>query len=354
MKIPDELFDKEDALLFSYSDDLLLKAKAIKNSILPKLNLLLQASVSLIREIYEIEVFDEDSTISKYPSFRENRPNDLKLDYTNAFVGLCGNRLPIWNGLCRDDGKVVKILPIRYGFELSGNGLLVYIFLNNQIRLSVPSFQKLFYVLAENIETIIATANHFSFQLDFPQSKNDLFSSLARQIKKLAKSSDEASFEFYMGKYISLSIEQDEMDSLPLYFAVIFPVYDALLRAAKDEKNRFKELTGKLQNWLCTFPKGDNMKPQNASPASAVKENAEKKIDTIGIRASIRWQVFERDNFRCVACGATALDGAILHVDHILPRSKGGKDTMENYQTLCQTCNGGKSNRSEQNLRERV
>ncbi|MCR5621132.1 MAG: HNH endonuclease [Treponema sp.] len=87
--------------------------------------------------------------------------------------------------------------------------------------------------------------------------------------------------------------------------------------------------------------------------STVVTEVSKKTIDFIGIRASIRWQVFERDDFRCVACGASASDGAILHVDHIVPRSKGGFDTIENYQTLCQTCNIGKSNKSERNLRER-
>ena len=82
-----------------------------------------------------------------------------------------------------------------------------------------------------------------------------------------------------------------------------------------------------------------------------IKAFAEKAVDASGIRAGIRWQVFERDNFKCVACGASQKDGAILHVDHIIPRSKGGTDTMENYQTLCQKCNIGKSNKSCLDLR---
>jgi len=41
----------------------------------------------------------------------------------------------------------------------------------------------------------------------------------------------------------------------------------------------------------------------------------------------------------------------ILHVDHILPRSKGGKDEMINFQTLCDKCNLGKSNTDKTDLR---
>ena len=36
-----------------------------------------------------------------------------------------------------------------------------------------------------------------------------------------------------------------------------------------------------------------------------------------------------------------------LTVDHILPRSKGGKNIMENYQTLCVYCNQKKGNNLE-------
>ncbi|OQX01521.1 MAG: hypothetical protein BWK80_59790 [Desulfobacteraceae bacterium IS3] len=67
---------------------------------------------------------------------------------------------------------------------------------------------------------------------------------------------------------------------------------------------------------------------------------------------AIRWQVFQRDKWKCVSCGRSAANDVILHVDHIVPRSKGGKDELDNYQTLCHICNIGKSNKDETNIRE--
>lgn len=56
----------------------------------------------------------------------------------------------------------------------------------------------------------------------------------------------------------------------------------------------------------------------------------------------LRYTVLKRDNFRCCLCGASAQDGATLHVDHIFPVSKGGKTELSNLRTLCDQCNLGK------------
>ena len=60
---------------------------------------------------------------------------------------------------------------------------------------------------------------------------------------------------------------------------------------------------------------------------------------------SLRYDILKRDNFRCQICGASASDGVKLHVDHIIPVSKGGKTEPSNLQTLCERCNLGKSNK---------
>lgn len=63
--------------------------------------------------------------------------------------------------------------------------------------------------------------------------------------------------------------------------------------------------------------------------------------------AGLRYDILKRDGFRCVLCGATARDGVELHVDHIIPVSKGGKTVMSNLRTLCDRCNLGKRDKLE-------
>lgn len=55
-----------------------------------------------------------------------------------------------------------------------------------------------------------------------------------------------------------------------------------------------------------------------------------------------RFEVMKRDGFRCRYCGATHLMQP-LEVDHIHPKSKGGKDHPSNLVTACEPCNAGKS-----------
>ena len=59
------------------------------------------------------------------------------------------------------------------------------------------------------------------------------------------------------------------------------------------------------------------------------------------ISQRVRFEVLKRDGFACVYCGARA-PGAVLHIDHIEPFSKGGPDELSNYATACQPCNAGK------------
>ena len=55
--------------------------------------------------------------------------------------------------------------------------------------------------------------------------------------------------------------------------------------------------------------------------------------------------IFIRDNFTCQYCGKE-LPIKELTVDHVIPRSKGGKDTWDIVVTSCKTCNNKKGDKT--------
>lgn len=70
-------------------------------------------------------------------------------------------------------------------------------------------------------------------------------------------------------------------------------------------------------------------------------------VERSEISDSLRYDVLNRDGFACVICGAKKSQGARLHVDHIVPVSRGGKSEISNLRTLCERCNIGKGAKVE-------
>ena len=58
----------------------------------------------------------------------------------------------------------------------------------------------------------------------------------------------------------------------------------------------------------------------------------------------LRYKALKKYGRKCSCCGKTQADGAVLHVDHIKPRSKYPELALDinNLQILCEDCNLGK------------
>jgi hypothetical protein len=73
-------------------------------------------------------------------------------------------------------------------------------------------------------------------------------------------------------------------------------------------------------------------------------------LDADPVPDSLRYQVLAASGGRCALCGATKRERP-LDVDHIVPRSRGGKTELANLQVLCSTCNRTKGNRDATDFR---
>lgn len=117
---------------------------------------------------------------------------------------------------------------------------------------------------------------------------------------------------------------------------------------------RFSGWRGALEAFIEWVNDGSNeeINPAESAPVAlppvperAVANCATQHMTSRDINLRLRFRVMQRDNFKCCACGASpAKDPAVeLHIDHIIPWSKGGETVIDNLQTLCSKCNLGKS-----------
>lgn len=73
-------------------------------------------------------------------------------------------------------------------------------------------------------------------------------------------------------------------------------------------------------------------------------------LDEEPIPDSLRFLVLKAAGGRCQLCGAPAKERP-LDVDHIIPRSRGGKTELANLQSLCSKCNRSKRNQDDTDFR---
>jgi hypothetical protein len=348
-RLGDISFDENDLNLFQV-DDLRLRADALRHSVLPKLHVVLHKCLSMIRDIYGIEALD-NSRIGQSPSFRTRRENELKLLYTWAAVWLSGKaNKGLWNGFGRKDGKPVQALPFLYQIYLEENGMTIHL-QNYWLKgLDRESNKKVFDFILE-YEPLIHMLCYYSGMR--PIYSYELGKGPITPLRDVFEGTLESGF--YLFDFSSVAsahcpVKPDRLQILCEDYVSFFPVYDSYLQIAMGKLPRFTEMVEKLNRWLAAQEQVDQQDSEGTEATRRLsskdlmraREAAEQKVK---VRPSVRWQVFARDNWKCRKCGRGAQDGIILQVDHIVPRSKGGKDKIDNYQTLCHICNLGKGNK---------
>lgn len=105
-------------------------------------------------------------------------------------------------------------------------------------------------------------------------------------------------------------------------------------------QRRFLSWTGALE----AFVEWANAAEGTSAPATEADGMRRRTSRDPSLR--LRFRVLQRDRFSCCGCGRSPATspGIELHVDHILPWSKGGETEFENLRTMCAQCNIGRSN----------
>jgi hypothetical protein len=110
----------------------------------------------------------------------------------------------------------------------------------------------------------------------------------------------------------------------------------------KTYENQFGSWRKALQAFV------DYMNQEEVEAPVTTKSDAQQKTPRQP-NLRMQWRVLKRDHYRCCHCGRSPSThpGLILHVDHIIPWSKGGLTIEKNLQTLCSDHNYGKGNELE-------
>ena len=89
-----------------------------------------------------------------------------------------------------------------------------------------------------------------------------------------------------------------------------------------------------------------NDEAETISSKEELQQVRAKKRTKRHISDRMRFRILSRDGFTCQSCGASPIKqrGVELHVDHVIPWSKGGETEESNLKTKCAQCNLGKGN----------
>ncbi len=113
-------------------------------------------------------------------------------------------------------------------------------------------------------------------------------------------------------------------------------------------KRRFNSWRTALELFVESVNKEERINSEEVENVKLVhiQSNDSKRKTSRTVNWRLRFIVMRRDNFKCVIDGRSPAthNNITLEVDHIIPWEKGGETVLENLQTLCSKCNGGKSN----------
>lgn len=111
--------------------------------------------------------------------------------------------------------------------------------------------------------------------------------------------------------------------------------------SGKAYVNRFETWRKALESFIEYINKDDSAPGSNRDKTSAPQRIIHKHKTKRTINNRLRVQVLIRDGNACKICGRK-VTGDDIHIDHVVPWSKGGETVLENLQVLCSICNTGK------------
>ncbi len=333
-------FEERDAQIFRIPDTK-TRLDTLQKYFFPRLEFLLRHTLAWVQEIYEVNPY-ERMTLVYTPRHRKDAKKNL--DYGRVFVGLSGKRIlgkPL--AIRYTDGTPYAFPPHRLGFATYPNGGL-------RVELRFESKRDAHYasslkdLVRSNLDALLPVLSLYHVS----------YAGVERFLQLPEAFDSRVSYLYSPYHYFPIKIERG-IEELVGAFVVLYPLLDSFISVAEGGDPQLIPMLDKLKTWYLTPAQGAEASESVAEGNIAPKEDLLElpELDSYAfIRPGLWWQILARDNWTCCSCGRSAVkDGVVLHVDHIIPRSRGGTDDPSNLQTLCRKCNIGKSNKDDTDLR---
>ncbi len=333
-------FEERDAQIFRIPDTK-TKLDTLQKYFFPRLEFLLRHTLARVQEMYDVNPY-ERMTFVYTPRHRKDAKKNL--DYGRVSVGLSGKRVlgkPLT--VRHKDGTPYVYHPCRLEFVTYPDGKL-------RVELRFWSTGDARY--ASRIKDLV----HRNLDALLPVlSRCHVSYTGTEKFLQLYEAFESESVYLYSPYYYFPIKAERGIVWLIGAFVALYPLLDSFISIGEGADPQLMAMLGKLKTWCLTRAQeveaNESVAEEGIAPDEDLPELLELDSYTF-IRPGLWWQILARDNWTCCSCGRSSMkDGVVLHVDHIIPRSKGGTDDPSNLQTLCRKCNIGKSNKDDTDLR---
>lgn len=338
------VFELKDTEIFKIPDKK-TRIATVQNYFFPRLEMLLHFTMALIQDIYDINPY-ETMTFVYCPSNRKTARENK--DFHWVHIGLSGKRQFDRNlKYKRRDGKPFQLHPTYLTYNINFDG---------RIRVELMPFRQL--VSAEFISDVATlykeNLNALSLILGLQQISHTRSKQFIDIKNSFVGSREEVNQTlFYSPTYFFPTNAERGLVDLVISFAALFPLLFAFNSLGEGIPVNLDKMLEKFQEWYLNNEDIEDLENSQEISIDTDTEELPRLDSYTFVRAGLWWTVLARDNWTCCSCGRSSReDGITLEVDHIVPRSKGGTDDVENLQTLCKKCNIGKSNKDSTDLRK--
>jgi hypothetical protein len=310
--------------------------------------------VDLIQEVYGINPY-ERMTITARP--RHRREGWRFLDTGVVYMGLTGQRRtdrPLT--IRRRDGVPFSYAPSRLLYLVYPEGELQVIFYPFSQVVDAPFLAAVAALIRDHC--LVLSSLLALYHIAHTCVEHGVFVELSEAFGPNAITRATPSQQLALASpswHFPLEAQMLPWAQLQGALVVLYPLLEACTALATGEPHHLVERMAAFQQWYRRMisQEADDPAAEAELTVSPSPEPILPDLDSYTvIRAGLWWAVLARDRWTCCSCGRSAQqDGVLLEVDHIVPRSRGGTNTLENLQTLCKKCNLGKSNRDSTDLR---